>query len=132
MDKIVIIIHGYVISCIDRMNRCDICFFLYIEWIIYIVIKFIINYLCWIFMTWYLLTYIVIIHYFIIDTITWLCISLFLKIAEFVQWNFGINVDTRKVWVSYIIINVWFIWIICFTTVEMWVNSNKSPLLGLE
>ena len=42
------------------------------------------------------------------------------------------NVDTRKVQISYNIITFWCIRIICLTTVEIWVNSNASPLLRLE
>ena len=91
-----------------------------------------INYFCWILMRWYFFTCIVVIHYFIIDTITWLCISFFLQSNEFIQWNLGTNVYTRKVWISYNIITVWYIRIICFTTVEIWVNSNTSPIIKLE
>ena len=84
MYKIFIIIHRYTIICIDRMNRCDIRFFFYIEYIISNVIKCMINELCWILMTWYLFTCIVVIRYLIIDISTWLCISFFLQSNEFV------------------------------------------------
>ena len=46
------------------------------------------------------------INNFIIDTNNWLCISFFLEINEFIKWTFGLNFDTRKVWIYYNIITV--------------------------
>ena len=67
----------------------------------------------------------------IIDPNTWLCISLFLKSNECIKWDFGLNVDTRKVWISYNNITVWFIQIIWLDTVEIWVSSSTSTLIRL-
>ena len=77
MHIIVIIIHRYFISCIDRMSRCDTRLFFYIEFIISILITCMIHSFWWILVTWYFLTCNVVINSFIIDTNTWLCISLF-------------------------------------------------------
>ena len=51
---------------------------------------------------------------------------------EFIQWYFGMNIDMRRVLISYSIITVICIRIIFFNTVEMWVNSNTSPIIRLE
>ena len=61
------------------MNKCDISFFFYIEYTIHIVITCIIKYFCWILMKWYLFTVIVVIRYFFIGTITWLCMIFYLQ-----------------------------------------------------
>ena len=42
------------------------------------------------------------------------------------------DVDTRKVWISYNVFTVVCIWIILFVTVYVWVNSSKYPLIRLE
>ena len=128
MDKIVITFHGYVINFIDRMNLFGIRSFSCIEYIISIVITCLINYFYWISIIWYPFTYIVFINCFIINTNTWLCISLFLQSNERIKWTFGMNADTRKVLIPYNIITIWCIQIIWFTTVDVWVNSNTYPL----
>ena len=132
MDKILIIIHRYFISCIDIMNRCDIWLFLCIEWIDSIFITCIINYLCWILMRWYFFTSIVVIHYFIIDASNWILIGLFFQSNESIWWYFGMIVDTRNIWFSYNIITFLCIRTVCFTAVEIWVNSNTYLLLIIE
>ena len=53
-------------------------FFLYIDYIDSILTTCMINYSCLIMTRLYLSTYIVVIYIFLIDTSTWLCISLFL------------------------------------------------------
>ena len=83
-----------------------------IELIDFVVITCMINYSCWILMRCYFFTCIVVIHTFLIDSSTWLCISLFLQSNEFIWWTFGMNVDMRKVWISHNIITVVFIQII--------------------
>ena len=70
-------------------------------------------------------------HFFIIDTYHWLCIIFFLQRNECIKLTFGLNVDMRKVLISYKIITVWCIQIIWFTTVDFWVISNIYPLLIL-
>ena len=107
-------------------------FFLYIDYIDSILTTCMINYSCLIMTRLYFFTYIVVIYIFLIDTSTWLCISLFLLSNEFITWTFGINVDMTKVWISYNIINVVCIWIIWFATVDMWGNSSSSHLIRLE
>ena len=129
MDKIVIVIFKCVIGCIDIMNWCDIYFFFCIDFIVSIFTTCRINELCWILMRWYLFTCIVFINFFIIYTNTWLCTSFSLQSNECINWTFVLNVDTRKVWISYNIINIWCIRIILFATVYVWVNSSISPLL---
>ena len=57
-------------------------------------------------------------------------VSVFIVISF--KRTFGMNVVTRKVWISYKIITVWCNRIIFFTTVEIWVNSNTSTLIRLE
>ena len=83
MHIVFIIIHRYFIGCIDIMNRCGILLLLYIEYIISIFITCMIHYFCWILMTWYFFTCIVLISYFIIDTSNSLSMSFFLKTIEF-------------------------------------------------
>ena len=83
MHIIFIIIHRYVIRCIDRMNRCDIRFFFYIEYIIYIFITCIIHYFLWILMTLYFFTCVIVICYLIIDNNNLLCISFSFQSDEF-------------------------------------------------
>ena len=97
----------------------------------YVVITCMINYFWSILMRWYFFTYIVVINYFIVDTNNWLCIIFFLKIHECIKGNFGMNVDTRKFWISYNIINIWCIRIIWSATVDVWVYIITSPLLRL-
>ena len=91
-----------------------------------------VNYFYWIMMRWYFFTYIVLINYFIINTNTRLCISLFLQSDECIKWTFGLNVDTRKVLVSHNIITFWCIHIIRFATVDVSVNSSTYPILRNE
>ena len=67
--------------------------------------------------------------FFSIDTSNWLCISFFLQSNKFVWWNFGKNVDTRKVLISYNIITVVCILTIWFPTIDMWGKGNTSPPL---
>ena len=69
------------------------------------------------------------VHYLIIDTNTWICISFFLKYNDCIKVTFGMDIDTRKVWTSYNIITVWCIQVIWFATVDVWVNSITYPLL---
>ena len=71
------------------------------------------------------------IHYFIIDTNTWLYISFFFKSNECINRTFVMYVDTRKVQISYYINTVWYILIIWFATINVWVNSSKYPPLRL-
>ena len=95
-----------------------------------IIITCMINYFCWIW--WYdISSLIFFFNCLIIDTNTWLYISLFLQRNECIKLTFGLNVDTRKVLISYNIIAVWCIWIILFTIVDMWVNNSTSPLFIL-
>ena len=126
MDKIVIVVHGYFISFFYRINWCYIFFFLFIEWIDYIVVTYVVNNFWLTLMRLNFLTYIFFIHYLINDTNTWLYISLFLQINECIKENFVLNVDTREVWISYTIITVWCIQIIWFSTVDVWVHSYTS------
>ena len=88
-----------------------------------------INYSCWILTRCYLFTCIVVIHILLIDTSNWLCISFFLQSNELIWWMFGMNVDTRKVWISYKIITVGCIRIFWFTTFDIWGNISTSPVL---
>ena len=81
-------------------------------------------------MRWYFFTYIFI-NIFIIDNNTRICIIFFMKSNECIKWNLVLNVDTRKVWISYKIITLWCIQMVWFSTVDMWVNSNTSPFLRL-
>ena len=54
---------------------------LLLYWVkIFIAITCMINYFCWILMRWYFFTCIVVVHFFIIDTGSWVCISFFLQI----------------------------------------------------
>ena len=129
MDRISIIIHSYVISYIDRINWCVICFFLYIELSYSFVIICMVNYFCWMLMRLYLFTYYVFINYFIIFANTWLCICFFLQRNECIQCTLLFNIDIIKVLITYDIINVWCIQMTWFATVDVWVNSSTSPLL---
>ena len=96
-----------------------------------ILITCIINYFLLIMMRWYFFTYIYFIHYFIVDTNTWIYLRLFLQSNYCFKLTFGLNVDMRKVWISYNIITVWCIIIIWFYIVDVWVNISTSPLLRL-
>ena len=95
---------------------------------IYIVITCMVNYFYWILMILYFFTYIVVINDFMIDTNNGLYISSFLQNNEYIKWTFGLTVDTRRVWISYNIISVWYIQTIWFATADVWVNSITSPL----
>ena len=77
MGVIGVIIHRYVISFIDKFNRCDIQFFFCIDQIYSIFIKCMDSYFWWNCIRLNLLTYIVLISSFIVDTNTWLCICYF-------------------------------------------------------
>ena len=100
-----------------------------------------ISYFYWILMTWYFFTCIVVIYYFIIDTNTWLYIS-FPVISEFLKCTFGVNVDSRKVWISYNSIPVGCFWIIFSLLLKrelkvihlLFLDLNKSflPIFPLE
>ena len=79
----------------------------------------------------YLFTYIVFTHYFIIDTNTWLCIRFFLQSTEYIKGTLCMDVDTRKVRISFYIITIWCIQIIWFATVDVIFRSSISPLLIL-
>ena len=129
MDKIVIVVHGYFISFVDRINWCYIFFFLFIEWIDYIVVTYVVNNFWLTLMRLNFLTYIFFIHYFVIDADTWLRVRYFLKINECIKWTSVLNVDVRKVWSSYNSITVWCIQITGFTTVDVWVNISTSIIL---
>ena len=61
MYRFVIIIHRYVIICIERMNWCEIRFFLFIDYIVSIIVTCMINYFCWIWMIFHFFTCIVVI-----------------------------------------------------------------------
>ena len=93
-----------------------------------ILITCIINYFLLIMMRWYFFTYIYFIHYFIVDTNTWIYLRLFLQSNYCFKWTFGLNVDMRKVWISYNIIPVWCIIIIWFYIVDVWVNISTYIL----
>ena len=71
------------------------------------------------------------IHFFLIDTSTWLYISFFLYNNQFIWWMFNMNVDTTIFWISYSIITFVCIQIILFSIVYKWGHSSKSPLLRL-
>ena len=90
-----------------------------------------INYVCWTMMRWYYFIYIAFIHYLIIGTNNWICISFFLKSNWCVKWTLGLNIDRRKDWSSYNIITVWCIQNIRFDIVNVWVNSSALPILRL-
>ena len=85
MHIFIIIIHRYVIICIDIINIYDIRAFLYIQYIISIFVTCIIHYICWISMMWYFFTCIAVICYFIIYTNILLC-TIFLQ-SEFLVWK---------------------------------------------
>ena len=111
------------------MNWCDVRFWFCIELVFYVVIKCMINYFCWILMRWYSFTNMFFMKCFNINNNTWLCISLCLKINDCIECFSCLNVDTREVWISYNITTVWCIQNIWFANVDVWVNSNKSPLI---
>ena len=81
-----------------------------------------INDFYWIMLRWYFFNYIVFIYYLIIDTNNWLCISFFLQSNWCIKWTFGLKVDTRKVWIFYIIINVLCIKTIWFATFDVYLT----------
>ena len=131
MDKIAINNNIYLTSCIDRMNWCNIWFFL----------------LCWlnffhchqIYDQWLMLNYndmifpclYFFIHYFIIYTNIRICISLFLQNNESIKKTLVFNVDKRKFWFSYKIITVWCIKMRLFANSDVWIKSRTSPLLRI-
>ena len=76
-------------------------------------------------------SYIFSIHYFIIDTITWICISFSKKRYECIKRTFGMKVAMRKVQFLYNIITIWCILIIWLANIDVWINSSTSPLIRL-
>ena len=105
MDKIGITIHRYVISCIDRINRCDTRFLLCIEYFFPLSphVRSIISSEFWLDEFSSLLFFI---HYFIIDTNTWLFMSFFLSNNP-IKWTVILNFDTMKVWIYHNINTFW-------------------------
>ena len=116
MDKIVIIMPRYVISCIDITNWCHVRFFFYIEQL------FSLSSHVW------SITY----PEFWRDSIYSLALYQFLFENKWVYlMNFWYERWYEEGLISYNIITVWCIRIICLTTVDMWLNCNTSPILRL-
>ena len=140
MDIFGVVNHRYVLNYIDRMNIHETLFFLFIETVDSIFLLSIINYFWWILMGWFFFTYINLISYFIIDTITWLWICLLLKMNECINWSVVFINAMRKVWSSNNIITVWSITIfdslLCDITVVnlLFLNMYKTlwPCLLLD
>ena len=131
MDKIVIIIHRYVIICIDRMNidvtpasSSLLSIFFPLSSHVWSITS---TESCW-----YGIYSLILISYIISSLIIILdSISVFFKVNQCTKQTFVLNVDTRKVWIYYNIITVWCIQMIWFDIVDVWVNSYTSTFLIL-
>ena len=56
----------------------------------------------------------------------------FFKINEFIKWIVILNIDMKKVWSCYEIINVWCIQIFRFFTIGVWVKVVHLFFLDLD
>ena len=90
-----------------------------------------VNNFCWILIRWYFFTYI------FLSIISSLILTLESVTFSFcklmcIKWTVILNVDTRKILITYNIIIFWYIQKKLFTAVKVWVNGITPPLLILH